>query len=296
MNMQRTTLSPDIQKHMQQLEIHTRRLIKHNQIGQARSALKGSGFDFDQIRDYQMGDDVRFIDWKASARSNKMLVKQYKQERGRTLLIALDVSASTRMGHDTYNKWLIQADLGSVLALAGAHAHDTVGLILFSDRIEQYIPPQQNKSIGRFIMETIFSAQSKGEKTDFSPLLTQLTAIQKKNALLVIVSDFIQCANEQKLSIIGQLYDTIAIRCLMPQERSLVPNGFLTLYDAEYGKQLLLDTRQHKVKHINAFLHQRIEDQNKFLSRSGIDLCDITTGSDYVPTMITFFYQRMLSL
>jgi uncharacterized protein (DUF58 family) len=263
-------------------------------MGQARSALKGSGFEFDQIREYRMGDDVRFIDWNASARSDKMLVKQYRQERGRTVLIALDISASSRMGSDDYDKWITQADLASVLALAASQSDDAVGLILFSDHVEQYIPPMRSRHAGRFLMETLFSYRAQGRQTALAPLFNHVGSLRKKDAMLFLISDFIDAPGQEQFGVVGRLYDTVAIRCLMPQERSLPADGFFMMRDAEAGTDCLIDARSAQRARINTFLHERIAQQDQAFSRAGIDLFDVTSGSNYVPDMISFFYKRLL--
>jgi uncharacterized protein (DUF58 family) len=263
-------------------------------MGQARSALKGSGFEFDQIREYRMGDDVRFIDWNASARSDKILVKQYRQERGRTIMIALDISASSRMGSDSYDKWLTQADLASVLALAAAQADDAVGLILFSDRVEKYIPPMRSRHAGRALMDTIFSYQAQGQQTALTPLCKHLGSIRKKDAMLFVISDFIEGDGHEQFPLLGRLYDMVAIRCLMPQERELPADGFVVMGDVESGAEWLIDARHTNRVRINSFLKQRLEDQNRLFSRAGIDLFDVTNGSQYVSDMVSFFYKRLL--
>lgn len=288
------TISPDVRKHMEQLELSTRRLLKKRMVGQDRSKICGFGFDFDTMREYQMGDDVRFIDWRSSARAGSLLVRQYRQEQGKVVLIAVDVSASANLGQDSYNKWQVQADLASVVALAASHAQDAVGLILFSNTIECYIPPMRSRHTARMLMEKIFEVRVKKGRADFAMLSRYLGAQRHRDALLIIVSDFIDSDVEQAFSLIGRIYDTIALRCLMPYERSIEYNAIISMVDNEAGTVHCIDARGSNGKRINQFLQQRITEQDRFFVRSGIDFFDVTTGTAYVPAMVTFLNQRMI--
>lgn len=290
-------LSDDLLRHMKQLELYTRRLLKNSLIGQARSKIKGTGFEFDQIREYHMGDDVRCIDWNASARMNKLLVKQYVEERLKTVLIAVDVSSSASTGSDTYNKWMTHADIATVLALAAGYAHDMVGLILFSDEIELYIPPARGRHRGQFLMEALFKHQGqKNKKTDIGVLLHYVANLGKKDSMLVIISDFIDESFERHLPAVATLYDTVVVRCLMPQERVLYSGGFLVFSDIESGNEQLIDMRTKQAQRINAFLKERAESQAALFKKSGIDLLDIDQGTDYCADLVAFFSSRMRRL
>lgn len=287
-------LSDDLLRHMKQLELYTRRLLKNSLMGQARSNLKGTGFEFDQIREYYMGDDVRCIDWNASARMNKLLVKQYVQERIKTVLIAVDVSSSTYSGSDAYNKWMTHADIATVLALAAGYSNDMVGLLLFSDTVERYIPPARGRHRGQFLMEVLFKHHvQKNRKTDIGALLQYAANLHKKDSMMVIISDFIDESFEPHLPALSRLYDTVVVRCLSPQERALNVGGFLVLSDIETGGEHLIDMRKTKAHRINAFLKERLEVQEKLFRQNGIDLLDVDQGTDYCADLVAFFKNRM---
>lgn len=287
-------ISPHLLAHIKQLEISTRRLLKGSLLGAARSKIKGTGFEFDQIRDYQVGDDVRSIDWKSSARMNKPLVKQCVEERTKTIFIAVDVSSSSMTGSDLYNKWLMHIDIAAVLALVGGYCNDQVGLILFSDTIELYIPPVRGRYRAQFLMQTLFTySLSKHKKTNMNALLQYSASLRKKNSMLLIISDFIDDFSQDYLSIVGKMYDTIVIRCLTAQERLLSSCGFLTMNDIETGQQQLIDLRASKIDAINALLKKRCDDQTKFFMRCGVDILDIERGENYCSDLVAFFQKRI---
>ena len=154
-------VSKEVLKHIKRIEIHTKRLLRGSLVGQSSSAMKGSGFEFDQIREYQQGDDVRFIDWKSSARINKLMVRQYIEERSRSIILAVDVSASVFFGSAQHSKHEVMVELAAVIALVGDLAKDRVGLFLFSDKVELFIPPNSGQKHVRFILEKLFSYKPK---------------------------------------------------------------------------------------------------------------------------------------
>src|SRR5258707_662959 len=184
-------ISPEIVSKIKQLEIFTRRLLNGSLVGDSRSAIKGTGFEFDQIREYNFGDDIRFIDWKASARNNKLLVKQYIEERSRTIFLAVDISHSSIFGSGLHNKHSRIVELASVLALVAQHGKDHVGLLMFSDTIASYIPPGNSLHHVHRIMETMLSFKPKQSKTDISKALQHLLSIKKSDAIVFLISDFI---------------------------------------------------------------------------------------------------------
>src|SRR3990172_8575591 len=176
----RASISPEVRKKIKEIEIHTRRLLRGSMVGDSRSEMKGTGFEFDQIREYSMGDDIRFIDWNASARNNTMLVKQYIEERSRAIFLAVDISASMFLGSGPESKHDIIAQVASVLALVSEAGKDRVGLILFSDEIELYIPPSQGKYHIATIMQELFTHVPRSKKTDISVVLKKLAALKKR--------------------------------------------------------------------------------------------------------------------
>lgn len=285
-------ISSEIVNKIKQLEIFTRRLLNGALVGDSRSAIKGTGFEFDQIRDYSFGDDIRFIDWKASSRNNKLLLKQYIEERSRTIFLVVDVSQSSFFGSGKLSKQNRIAELASVLALVAQHGKDQVGLLLFSDEVEAYIPPQTSISHIRHIIETIFSFTPKQTNTNITKALQHLFSVYKKDAIIFLMSDFIDNGLETYLAQAAKKYDLIAVRCLDNNEKQIPPVGFITIEDVETGELIELDLSQEGIQHA---LAHRIKKQDLVFKRRGIDLIDITPDKDdYIVEMVKFFRRRMM--
>lgn len=280
---------------IKQLEILTRRLLNGALVGDSRSAIKGSGFEFDQIRDYSFGDDIRFIDWKASSRTNKLLVKQYIEERSRTIFLAVDVSQSSIFGSGQNNKHNRIVELASVLALVAQHGKDNVGLLLFSDAVEEFIPAGSSLQHVHRILNRMFSFKPKPSQTNISYALQHLLAIKKSDAIVFLISDFIDENLNIYLSQAAKKYDLIAIRCLDNNEKRMPAVGFITIEDLETGELIELDLRNIGDNDVKRFLAARIEQQNKLFKRCGVDLVDIAADrDDYIAEMVKFFRRRMM--
>lgn len=283
-------ISSDVLKKIKHIEIYTKRLLSGALVGDSRSAIKGSGLEFDQIREYQFGDDVRFIDWHASSRMNKVLVKQYIEERNRTILLAVDVSASQQFSSTASTKHDICAEIASVLALVADYGKDHVGLLLFSDQIECFIPVGAGRNHIRLIMEKLFSFKPKHVKTNINKALEYVAKLNRKDSLLFLISDFIDYDFEKKLGIASNMYDTVAIRCTDQNEHALPNVGFLTVQDTETQEQHLLDTRN---KGLSYALGKRIDDQNRLFKKCGVDILDIMINKPFAGELIRFFRRRM---
>jgi uncharacterized protein (DUF58 family) len=295
MKQKKNVISPEVVSKIKQLEILTRRLLNGALVGDSRSAIKGSGFEFDQIREYACGDDIRFIDWKASARTGKMLVKQYIEERSRTVFLAVDVSQSSIFGSGDNNKYNRIVELASVLAFVAQHGKDHVGLLLFSDKVETYIPAGSSLSHIYRIIENMFSFTPRQSKTDISHALQHLLSVKKSDAIVFLISDFIDEGLDTYLAQAARKYDLIAVRCLDSNEKVIPAVGFITVEDIETGELVELDLRDTRSNDVKRFLAARIEQQNKLFKRRGVDLVDIASDrSDYVAEMVKFFRRRMM--
>jgi|SRR5579885_1101483 len=287
-------LSLDTIKKMRQIEICTRRLLNGSLMGDNRSAVKGSGFEFDQIRDYQMGDDIRFIDWSSSARANKLLVKQYIEERNRTIMIAVDISASSSFSSSEQMRSEVMAQLASVLALVGDYGKDYVGLILFSDTVEYYLPPSKGRSHIHALMEKLYSFKPRRTKTNIAAALQHLLKISSRNGIAFIISDFIdQHSFEKSLRTASKKYDIIALRCLDAHEQAMPSLGFVMVEDTESGTIHELDLRSSKGA-VHYFLRQRSAAQQKMLKKYGVSCVDIALDKPFIGEIIRFFRARMM--
>ncbi len=294
MKSAKKSISKEILRKIRHIEIYTRRLLSGSLVGDSRSALKGTGFEFDQIREYQQGDDVRFIDWKASARMDKLLIKQYVEERSRTIFLAVDVSQSSQYSSTEIVKQDLIAKIGSVLALVSHYGKDRVGLILFSDEVEEYIPPGRSLFHVRKIMELLFSYQARNTETRVSSVLEHLLKLKKRDALVFLISDFIDENVNEYLPQAAAQYDIVAIRCLDNNEKCLPAVGFITIEDLETGEPMLLDMRKKQSGVVEAFLQKRIANQDKIFKKYGVDILDVQLNKhDFVGDIVRFFARRM---
>ncbi len=292
-------ISDDILKKIRHVELYTRRLLSGSLIGDTRSAIRGSGFEFDQIREYQPGDDVRFIDWRASARMNKILIKEYIEERSRTIMLAVDVSASSFFGSSNQLRHDVLAQITSVLALVTEYSKDQVGLLLFSDEVECFIPPSRGRHHIHTIMEKVFVFKPKHKRTNIKSALERLAKLKRKDTIAFVISDFIDEGFTKELAVVARMYDLIAIRCLESTEHQLPHIGFITIQDIETGEQYMLDTRKRGISwwgtnsSVNNFLHARIEEQNNMFRKYAVDVLDINGDRPFIGDLINFFARRM---
>ncbi len=286
-------LSPEIAKQIKQITLRTKRLLRSTLVGDTRSARKGIGFEFDQIREYQQGDDIRFIDWHASARFDTLLVKEYREERSRTIVLAVDVSGSSFWGSKTAVRHEIMAQVASVLALVAEHGNDYVGLLLFSDTVHEYMPPRRGRKHVRQIMELLFSYPPQQKKTRITVALQHLVALRKKDALVCILSDFIDIDFKRYLQSAARLYDLVAIRCLETTEQKMPAVGLLIVEDNETGLAGELPASFTGVGQINRWLQRRIATQNALFHTHGVDLLEIVSNRAIIPDIVRFFARRM---
>jgi uncharacterized protein (DUF58 family) len=283
----------EILKRIRQIELYTKRIMRGTLFGQSSSAVKGAGFEFDQIREYQPGDDVRFIDWKSSAKTGKIMTRQYIEERSRTTIIAVDVSSSIFFG-SIEQKYTVVREIAAVLALLSEYAKDRVGLLLFSNKIEQFIPPSRGQAHIQHIMHALFEIEPRqGVTTSLDVALDYLARLKLKQAMLFFVSDFIAAPSERSIGLVAKKFDTIAIRCLDAYEVALPNVGFIPVVDQETGQTAVLDVR-FKHNPTQTFLHARLGEQNTVFNKHGIDLFEVRSDRPYVQDMVSFFKKRML--
>lgn len=282
-------LSEQIKNQIRSVTILTQRLLSGLFIGDNRSAQKGIGFDFNTIREYQEGDDIRCIDWTASSRSNTLLVKEYKEERNSTIFLAVDISASSSYGSQKDTKKELYARIGTILALVAHKTHEKIGLILYSDRIEKYIAPSNSKGHIYTIIKELLSHQSIGKKTNTTVALRYLLNLKKKNAIVFFISDFIDESLFDYFAPVSKMYDCIAIRVLDIREKEFPNIGFITTNDIETGESITLDMRCH----ITNILKERIGEQTLFFKKNQIELVDIMDPGNIINDLVTFLCQRM---
>lgn len=282
--------SSDVARVIKQIEITTRRLLSGSLVGDSRSALKGSGLEFDQIREYQQGDDVRFVDWRATARAGKLLVKQYIEERNRTVLVAVDCSASLTFASGEMSKQELMAQVASVLALTADYGKDQVGLLLFTDEVECFIPPARGRHHVRAVMEALFSHKPLSKKTRLAAAVEKISQLKRSDVIVFLLSDFIDDACEKELALLAHRFEVVAVRCRDMRECAMPVCGLLPFCDSETGGKVLADTRDAK---FNSALIERDEAVKRLLRKLRIDSLDLSPSDDFWQDLITFFRRRM---
>lgn len=291
----------EILQRVHQIELKTNRLVNDTLAGQYHSAFKGQGMNFDEVREYSAGDEVKNIDWNVTARTGRPFVKQFVEERELTIMLMIDVSASGTFGSSAQSKRDLAAELGSMFAFSAIRNRDKVGLILFSDHIEHYLPPRKgNNHVLRVIRDILFF-KPKGTGTDISAALDHANRMLHRNAVMVLISDFMMNPPYQeqlervvrKMDITNRKHDLIAVGISDPIERELVPCGYLALQDIETGEQVFLNTRDRKTLERYASLsRERIEQFDTLLKKKRIDRLHITTGQPYLKEIYKFFKIR----
>lgn len=287
-------MMPLVAHKIKQIEMHTKRLMQVNLLGSARSRVKGTGLDFDQLRDYHLGDDVRAIDWKSSARNNKLLIKQFNDEKQRRIIIALDISQSCFYGSDNHLKEDILSECAALISYAAMMHKDEIGLLLFSDTVKMYIRPAKGKSHAQLILEKIFSAQATSGQTNLGAMLDYIAGLRKKNAFVFIMSDFISTDFEHKLMVAARIYDIIAIRMIDEFEKNLPVTGLMRMYDGETQQMHILDLRARKGNTFNDYLAHRLDEQHTLFKKCRVDLLDIHCQSSPLDQLVSFFNIRAL--
>ena len=276
------------------LEIKTRHIVNNIFGGEYHSAFKGMGMEFAEVREYCPGDDVRTIDWNVTARAGKPFIKQYDEERELTVMLMIDVSASGYFGTGMSLKSDIMIELASVLSFSAIKNNDKVGLLLFSDQIEKFIPPAKGKShVLRVIREMIYHA-AKDINTDISVALEHMQKVLKRRSIIFLISDFWDTSFEQSMKLINNKHDLINIQILDKAEMSIPDIGMIKFHDVENQSKNWIDTNNVELK---AYISSKIQNNNKifstFCKKNRIDLISIDTSKDYIYPLEEFFNNRM---
>lgn len=281
------------------IELRTREIMNSALSGSYHSLFKGQGVNFEEIREYQPGDEVRFIDWNAAAKLGRPFIKIFKEERELTLIVALDVSASTGCGSVDQTKREYATEIASVLATSALKNNDKVGLCLFSENVEKYIPPQKGRQqLLRLIREALFF-QPTQETTNLAVSLASLGKMLKKKVILCLISDFLPTQDSQTASVLevltrlNQHHDLLCMRIEDPRERTLPDVGFIALTDVETHERFYLNTHNKAIR--EHFEDQRNDYWNTFerlCQRRGIDILQLKNGQPYVNELKKFFKSR----
>jgi uncharacterized protein (DUF58 family) len=289
-------ITEEIRQKIKRIKIHTGRVMHTTLSGDYASAFKGSGLEFDQLREYQIGDDVRNLDWNSSAKMNRLMVKQFIEERDRTIIVCVDISASGVYGSAGLLRSDLIAQVGAALTFIAQHHKDKVGALFFSDVIEEWIPPQRSTlQVGK-IIEKMFGLKAKRTGTNPEAALRFLIDLKRKNAILFFLSDwfFDSPAYEKLLRVAAVEYDLVALRFLDDRERSFVDIGLIELEDPETGKCFTIDTaaKNKAGSTVQTSLDARLIAQKRLFDKYRIDYVDIPLREDFFGHLAKYFHAR----
>lgn len=283
----------EILKQVRRIEIRTRGLVNEVFSGEYHSVFKGRGMSFAEVREYQYGDDIRNIDWNVTARSGTPFVKVYEEERELTVMLVVDVSASGDFGTRERMKGELAVEICALLAFSAIKNNDKVGLVIFSDRIEKFVPPRKGRRHVLRVLRELLYHKPEGRGTDIRGALEYLTHVQRKRAVVFLVSDFQDEGFERALAIAGRRHDVVALRIGDQREQELPPLGYLELEDPETGEQVVVDTSDPAFREaFSAAVEWKRAELDRALRRSKVDVVDLETGRPYVRPLMRFFKER----
>jgi len=280
-------------KKIRQIQIYTSRAVDASFAGQYESVFKGRGMEFDEVREYTPGDDIRTIDWNVTARTGRPYVKRFVEEREMTVIFAVDLSASGDFGTVNKAKNELAAEFCAVMAFAAAKNNDKVGLLIFTDQIELYIPPKKGAShMLRLIRELLYFRMPK-RKTNITQALDYLAKVVRKRATIFLVSDFIETDFEKPLSLLNKKHDVIAVSVRDLAEVTLPNVGLVEFVDAETGEVALVDTSSRQFRNqYSSTSAQRFDNLKSMLRTIDVDCISISTDKPYIQDLVKFFHMR----
>ncbi len=287
------SLPPEVLKKVKLLEINTRKLVNNLFAGEYHTAFKGQGMTFADFREYVPGDDVRSISWPLTARTGKPYIKTFEEERELTLILAVDVSGSSDFGTGPYFKGEVMTHMAALLAFSAVKNNDQVGLLLFSDQVEHFVPPKKGRGHVHRLLRDLFYYQPKSHRTKLSSGFTYLQGILKKRATVFVFSDFMDEGFDQSLRLLGRKHDVVACVVNDAAEYALPQMGVIEVQDAETGEVLTVDTSSasFRSQYEEAVL-KRKDQRDRLLRLSQVERVDVRSSEDYVNPLVAFFKKR----
>lgn len=283
----------ELLKKVRKIEIKTRRLSDHIFGGEYHSTFKGRGMTFSEVRQYQFGDDVRNIDWNVTARTNEPHVKVFEEERELTMMLMADVSGSKLFGTQNQFKDEIVTEIAATLAFSATQNNDKIGLILFSDEIELFIPPKKGRSHVLRIIRELLEFKPKSKKTNISEAIKFLSNVMKKKAIVFMLSDFVADDYKQTLKIAAGKHDITGIRVFDKHEAEIPNIGMVQMQDEETGELILVNTALKKVrKNYSIFYQEKVEYYKDAFTKSGAGTIDCRVDESYVKKLLGYFKRR----
>ncbi|MCK5800051.1 MAG: DUF58 domain-containing protein [Deltaproteobacteria bacterium] len=301
-------LARDLLRKIRKIEIYTNRLVNDQLAGQYHSVFKGRGMAFAEVRQYQPGDDIRLIDWNVSARMNDVFIKLFSEEREMTVMLLVDMSASNLFGTYSQTKRDLTAEIAAILAFSAIKNNDRVGLIIFTDEVEKFVPPKKGKKHVLRVISEILSYRPKSRRTDLASGLEFLGRITKRRSVAFILTDFLQEPPrdldldprdppkhqrlEHAFKVISRKHDLIPVTVTDPLEEELPPMGLVTLTDYETGDQILFDSSGPEARAFAMYQRRSREARHTLFRRLKMDYMALHTNEPYVRKLVDFFRAR----
>ena len=281
-------------KRVRRIEIKTRSLSNNVFAGEYHSAFKGRGMSFAEVREYQVGDDVRDIDWNVTARTNRPHIKVYEEERELTVMMLVDVSGSLKFGSEMRTQRELVTEIAATVAFSALQNNDKVGMILFSNKIEKYIPPKKGRKHILYIIRELIDFEPTGQTTDIRVGLEFLMQVQRRHCIGFLLSDFIDAPEfEQQLSIARHKHDLVAVKVYDQRMKELPNVGLMKVQDAETGASVFVDTSSKAVReHHSIWWNNEVEKLDVAFRRCKVDYVSVGTAEDYVKPLQLLFKSR----
>ncbi|MFA5043306.1 MAG: DUF58 domain-containing protein [Kiritimatiellia bacterium] len=283
----------ELMKHVRRIKVVTAKLVDEHISGEYHSVFKGRGMEFDEVRAYVPGDDVRAIDWNVTARMGHPYVKRFCEERELTIIFLVDISGSMIFGSGLRSKAEVAAELTSLLALSAIKNQDKVGMILFSDRIERYLPPRKGRTAAMRLVREVLAAGETRRETNLGAALQFLNKVQKRRAVVFLISDFLATGYEKELRVLARHHDLIACPICDPREQSLPNIGLLEVVNPETGGLIMADTGSRRL--LQSFQAQAAAEElarDKQFQRLKVDRLGLTTDRPFVDDVRRLFHLR----
>lgn len=286
-------LPPEIIKKVKLLELNTRKLVNNLFTGEYHTAFKGQGMTFSEFREYVPGDDVRTIAWPLTARTGKTYIKKFDEERELTLILAVDISGSADYGSGEYFKGEVMTHMSALLSYSAVRNKDQIGLLLFSDQVEHYVPPKKGHGHVNRLLRDLYYFKPKSRKTKLQAALNHLQGVLKKRATVFLFSDFMDSGFDSGLRMLGKKHDVIAVVVQDKVEMSLPNVGLVEMQDAETGELMWVDTSSPVVRRDYEQAMKKTKDErDRLLRMSQVDRIDVNSDGDFVDPLIRFFRRR----
>jgi uncharacterized protein (DUF58 family) len=286
-------LPADVLRQVRRLHLRARRVVQTLLGGEYHSAFKGAGLSFEEVREYQPGDDVRTIDWNVTARSDQAYIKRFVEERELTMILAVDVSASQRFGTGQLAKRAVAAEIAALLALCAVSNNDRVGLIAFTEAVERFVPPNKGPRHVLRLLRDILAFEPEKRGTNLTAALDYLNKVQRRRAIVFLLSDFLSAGFDDAFRRAARKHDLIAVRTTDPRERNWPAAGLVRLEDAETGKQFTIDTSRRGFRDgFASRTRERMAAFTKLTRGAQADLIDAGTDGNHFDALLGFFRKR----